>query len=124
MTNERKRTSLAWVIALFALPLWGQESSDYVLRNLDIVSIQIYDEPDLSKDLRIDGSGQVRMGLIGTIKLAGLTLEEAEAKLENTYIRERYLRDPQVTIEVRENAPLYVHVLGQVAKPGRVQLDV
>ena len=96
---------------------------DYVLRNLDAVAIRIYGEPDLSKELRIDGSGQVRMGLIGTIGLAGLTLGEAEAKLEEAYVTGRYLREPQVTIEVREYAPLYVHVFGQVGQPGRVQLE-
>lgn len=98
-------------------------AESYQLRELDVIAIQVYDEPDLSKQQRIDGSGQVRMGLIGTVTLVGLTLEEAEEKLEQLYVEERYLRDPQISIEVREYAPLYVHVFGQVGRAGRVQLE-
>ena len=109
-------------VAATGQPALG-EADRYVLRELDVVSVQIFGEPELSKDLRIDGSGSVRLGLIGTIQLAGLTLEQAEQRIGDSYVEERYLRDPQVTIEVREYAPLYVHVFGQVARPGRVQLE-
>jgi polysaccharide export outer membrane protein len=95
----------------------------YTLTELDAVSIQVFGEPDLSKEQRIDGEGNIRMGLIGTIGIAGLTLREAEAKMQQVYVEKRYLRDPQISIQVTEYAPRYVSVLGKVNKPGRVQLE-
>jgi polysaccharide export outer membrane protein len=112
-------------LGVLLAPLSGQpEATDnYILRELDQVEIQVFGEPTLSKSLRIDGSGAIRMGLVGTVRLAGLSLSEAEAMLEQLYVEQRFLRDPQISIEVKEYAPLFIHVFGEVAKPGRVRLD-
>jgi polysaccharide export outer membrane protein len=101
----------------------AEDSSSYVLRKLDVVSIQVFGEPDLNKVQRIDGSGNIRMGLIGTVKIVGLTLREAESVLQQEYVSQRFLRDPQVSLQVDEYAAQYVSVLGQVEKPGRVQME-
>ena len=101
----------------------AEEQHDYVLVEMDVISIQVFGEEDLSKVQRIDGSGNIRMGLIGTVSVAGLTLREAESQLEESFVSGRYLRDPQVSISVEEYAPQYVSVLGQVDKPGRVLLE-
>lgn len=129
-TTNRASFYVPWAVGLLLLtvlaPLGraqGIADKSYRLRALDQISIQVYGEPDLSKNPRIDGSGQIRMGLIGTVGIAGLTIAEAEDKLENIYMRQRYLRDPQISIEVQQYAALYVHVFGQVRSPGRVQLE-
>lgn len=101
----------------------GADAKAYSLRELDMIAVQVFGEESLSKQTRIDGSGQIRMGLIGSINISGLTIEEAEEKLERTYKEERYLRDPQISIEVLQYAPLYVHVFGQVNRPGRIHLE-
>lgn len=96
---------------------------DYILSEKDVVSVQVFGEPELSKEQRLDGSGNIRMGLIGTIDIAGLTLREAELKLEEAYQEQRYLRDPQISLQISEYAPRYISVLGEVKSPGRVQLE-
>ena len=101
----------------------GEISEDYILSEKDVVSVQVFGEPDLSKEQRLDGSGNIRMGLIGTIDIAGLTLREAERKLEEAYQEQRFLRDPQISLQVKEYAPRYISVLGKVNSPGRVQLE-
>jgi polysaccharide export outer membrane protein len=100
-----------------------EQQTAYVLSKLDVVSVLVFGEKDLSKTQRIDGSGNIRMGLIGTVDIEGLTLREAELKLESAYTEQRFLRDPQVSLQVEEYAPQYISVLGQVTKPGRVQLE-
>lgn len=107
---------------LFPVMAPAQESS-YVLQRMDVIAIQVFGEADLSKVQRIDGSGQIRMGLIGTIEVAGLTLREAESRLEAAYTEGRFLRSPQVSMSVEEYAPQYVSVLGEVSSPGRIQLE-
>lgn len=101
----------------------AEQHTSYVLSKLDVVSILVFGEKDLSKTQRIDGSGNIRMGLIGTVDIEGLSLREAELKLEDAYKEMRFLRDPQVSIQVEEYAPQFISVLGQVTKPGRVQLE-
>jgi polysaccharide export outer membrane protein len=97
---------------------------DYVLTEMDVVSVQVFGEPDLSSQAqRIDGSGRIRMGLIATIEVAGMTLREAEKRIEGAYVDGRYLRSPQVTIQVGNYAAKYISILGEVASPGRLQLE-
>lgn len=126
---SRLPTLVVLAMLLAALPQAPAQSANdpsddsHRLRELDLIIVQVYGEADLSKQTRIDGSGQIRMGLIGAIGIAGLTVAEAEDLLEKTYLKERYLRDPQISIEVLEYAPLFVHVFGQVRQPGRVRLE-
>lgn len=126
----------AGTVALFLFaaglaPVAGQGSAgereeagrSYVLRSMDVIEIQVFGEEELSRVQRIDGAGQIRMGLIGTMEIAGRTLREAENALERAYVEQRYLRDPQVSLSVQEYAPLFVSVLGEVQSPGRVELE-
>lgn len=128
-TKTRKHRIWGRRALLMALLAWmpiqgmGKAGDDYILSEKDVVSVQVFGEPELSKEQRLDGSGNIRMGLIGTIDIAGLTLREAELKLEKAYQDLRYLRDPQISLQVSEYAPRYISVLGKVNSPGRVQLE-
>lgn len=75
-------------------------------------------EYDQSVQIRPDGYGDVK--LIGSVKLAGLTLDEARAALL-TGLQAR-LNDPEITVTLRDFVrPSYV-VAGQVGSPGKYEL--
>lgn len=95
----------------------------YVLRPMDVISIQIFGEADLEREQRIDGNGIVRLALVGSIQLAGLTLQAAEEQIEQAYVEGRYLRAPQAALTVVRYSEQFVSVLGQVADPGRIPLE-
>ncbi len=96
----------------------------YTLTTTDRLRIAVYQEDDLSSIVRIDAKGDVNLLLVGEVKIAGLTVREAQKAIEDAYRNGRYLRDPQVIITVEEYAPREVSIEGQVRNPGRYPLPI
>lgn len=97
--------------------------ASYRLAARDAVSVRVFGEPDLTKRQRLDGEGTIRMDLIGTITLAGLTIREAETRIERAFREQLFLRDPQVSLSIEAYAPRHISILGEVENPGRVELE-
>ena len=97
-----------------------RSSQSYVLQPGDLVDIRVYMEDDMNRVLRISGNGTVTFPLVGNIKIAGLSLEQAEQNLADRLTA--YIRQPQVSMLVKEYGNKTVYVLGQVAKPGSIQI--
>ncbi|MEK8030662.1 polysaccharide export protein EpsE [Ideonella sp. DXS29W] len=90
----------------------------------DTVRITVYQSPDLSLETRLTESGAISYPLIGSIRLGGLTVSEAETALANALKKGDFIKNPQVSVMVTQVRANQVNVLGQVGKPGRVALDV
>lgn len=101
------------VIAI-SLPSFANDSV-YRLGAGDLISISVYDEPDLSLELRIGLSGAVSYPLLGDVDVAGLSPRELEEKLV-AKLKGPYLVDPSVSVSIMEYRPFYV--IGEVEKPG------
>ncbi len=95
--------------------------SNYVLKPSDVIQIDVYQEEDLEKTVRIEGDGTVSLALIGKLEVAGLTVSEAKFLITNLYDRD-YLVDPQVSVLVVSFSPKVVRVLGSVNNPGIVEI--
>ncbi len=94
--------------------------NDYEIAPLDLVTFQIYDEPDTRLVQRVSASGELRLPLIGIVNIAGLTLREAEQKLVRMYIEQDYYINPQVLLAMQEYSLRSVSVLGQVNRPEQI----
>jgi polysaccharide biosynthesis/export protein len=94
---------------------------NYVLKPSDVVSVEVYQEQDLNKSVRIEGDGSVALALIGKVKVAGMTVAEAQSLITDLYNRD-YLVDPQVSVLVVQFSPKVVHILGSVNSPGVVEI--
>lgn len=97
-------------------------SPNYRLRPLDLIRVTVLRESDLTTSVRIDANGEVDLPLVGAIRLGGLTRTDAQRKVEKTYIEERFLKRPQVTIFIEEYSPREISILGQVRSPGKYPL--
>jgi len=84
----------------------------------DQVQITVFDEADLSTAQRVDGKGQLRVPLLGNVKLSGFTIRDAEEMLEKRFIEGEFLKEPMVTLKIVEYATREVSVLGAVRSPG------
>jgi polysaccharide export outer membrane protein len=71
--------------------------------------------------IRIDGDGQITLPLIGRWKIAGLTVGEAEHNIASAL--SRFIRNPDVSVNIVESNSQPVTVLGAVNKPGSYQID-
>lgn len=81
----------------------------------DKLKITVYEEPDLSGEFEIDGSGILAMPLVGNVKAGGRDLRGLEAVIADK-LRDGYLVNPRVNIEVMNFRPFFI--LGEVNKPG------
>jgi polysaccharide export outer membrane protein len=84
---------------------------------LDTILIDVFNVPDLSREVQVDASGRVSMPLAGTIDARGKTAEELASAIEAS-LRGRYVRNPQVTVNIKSSVSQVVTVDGQVIEPG------
>lgn len=92
----------------------------YRLQPSDILEIHYRYSPEFDQTVTIQPDGFVALQLAGDLKLQGLTVDEAKAGiLEKASQR---LRDPEITLVLKEFEKPYFTVGGQVAKPGRYEM--
>jgi polysaccharide biosynthesis/export protein len=91
----------------------------YVLRPMDLVKVQVFQEPDLDRELRVSQDHTIVMPLVGVIDLRKKTVREAELMIAGLYDKD-YLVNPQINITVVEYSPRTINVLGAVNNPGSV----
>jgi polysaccharide export outer membrane protein len=94
----------------------GEESlSGYRLGSGDVIRIQVFDEVDLSMEVRLSDAGTISYPFLGEIRVAGITM----SRLEDVIIvglKDGYLIDPKVNVAVLEYRPFYIN--GEVEQPG------
>lgn len=86
--------------------------SNYKIRKLDLLGIEVFRNPDLTKQVMVDHEGYAVFPLVGRIKVEGLTIDELQSKL--TKALEKYLTNPIVTVYIEQYAPRNVYVYGEL----------
>lgn len=87
----------------------------YRLDSGDELRITVYGEPELSGQFQLDGQGVIQMSLINEVDAQNKTVRELQRTIEGK-LRDGFIRDPQVSIEVITYRPFYI--LGEVNNPG------
>jgi polysaccharide export outer membrane protein len=98
-----------------AVPPPGVSDSTYNLDYGDRISINVFNQPELSGEYTLDGDGRFSMPLIGTVAAAGLSPAELEAQLVDRY-KPDYLVNPRIFIQVLNYRPYYL--IGEVQGTG------
>jgi polysaccharide export outer membrane protein len=101
-------------------------SFDYQVGVGDTLGISVYARPDLSttekgKGSRVDGTGNIHLPLIGTVRAVGLTVSAIRDNVESSL--RKYLQDPSVVVEVVEYRSKPIYLMGQFRTPGVYYLD-
>jgi len=107
-----------------ATPAPNKKNYIHTLALADRVRVSIYQEEDLTSLTRIDARGRINLPLLGEIVIGGMTVVEAQGTIEKAYKDGRFLRNPQVTVNVEEYAPREVSIQGQIRNPGRYTLPI
>lgn len=118
MINILGKIVLALACALPAA-IFAQKEISYKLRPLDVLEMRVFQEEDMDTLCRISANGEIILPLINNVKVAGLSLQDAQAKIKELYEKD-YLVSANVSLFIREYAPQRVYVIGQVNKPGEV----
>jgi len=92
----------------------------FIIGNDDVLSINVWKEPDVSRSIPVRSDGKISLPLAGEIQAAGRTplgLErEIASKLQN------YISEPEVTVMVQQINSQKFNILGMVTKPGSFPL--
>lgn len=100
----------------------AQATDEYVIGPRDVISITIFQEPELSRDaLTVDANGTVDCAIVGRVKVGDLTARQVEDLLVKAY-SPRYLRNPSISVMVKEFRNMTVWVMGAVRSPQEVEL--
>jgi len=83
----------------------------------DVFEVRVYGEKDLSGVFTVSGRGTIHFALLGEMEVRSLSPAEVATRLQEK-LRDGYLRDPYVTVQVKEYNSKKIFVLGQVSKPG------
>jgi len=100
---------------------WAQGLQEYTLAPGDVVDIAVFGHPDLSRSETIRPDGRVTLPLIGEVEAAGLTPTQLAARIAAGL--KAYVKDPQVSVSVRTFQRAMVYLVGQVARPGAVEIQ-
>jgi polysaccharide biosynthesis/export protein len=89
----------------------------YKIGPLDVLDITVFKVPDLAKSVQVAENGDINYPLVGDIQAAGRTAHELERDLMQK-LGAKYLRNPQVTVFVKEYNSQRVTVQGSVKTAG------
>jgi polysaccharide biosynthesis/export protein len=106
---------------LLSLVLQTPTPANYTIGPQDRLSIAVVDEPTLTKIVTVGSDGTFDYPYIGVVKAGGTSLRELQQEITSR-LKEKYLRNPQVSIEVETYRSQVVYVWGQVRSPGAVAL--
>jgi polysaccharide biosynthesis/export protein len=134
---NRAMAALVAILVLASFPLLGQDVSldervkalsalgkadaEYHLGPGDLIEIGVFGVDTFRHTLRISASGIVKLPLIEPVTAAGLTPAELEQKL-TALLDNDVIKDPQVSVFVKEYRSQSVYVLGAVKSPGQYQI--
>lgn len=116
-----RQSLLSWLL----LPMWLATATsfaqstelDYKLGPGDQIVIQVFGEPDLSMNFRLNDSGRLNYPFLGELVVEGLSLTELEQLIARG-LKGSYLLDPAVTVSIAEYRPFFLN--GEVVRPGGI----
>lgn len=104
------------------LPTLMAGEGDYILAPGDTLDLMVYREPDLGMRSKIARDGRVQLPLLGEVKVAGLTVRDAQEHIRKLYDAD-YLVDPQIYLNIASYTQRKITVIGQVSRPGSYELQ-
>lgn len=113
-------TALLMLLTVTVASLAQESGSSHGLRigPGDLISVEVFDVPELKQELRVSDAGDAELALIGKLHLAGMTVEDAEQAIAVQLAARQLVLQPQVSLFIREYATQGASVSGEVQKPG------
>jgi polysaccharide export outer membrane protein len=90
---------------------------DYKIGPEDLIEVSVFEEEKLNKTVRVSSQGNISLPLLGILRVKGLTANELEREIREL-LAEKYLRDPHVSVFIKEYRSQRISVIGAVEKPG------
>ena len=89
---------------------------EYLLGAEDVLSINVWKEPEISRTVPVRPDGKISLPLVGELKASGLTPLQLQAELKQQLVK--YMESAEVTVIVQEAKSHRFTILGEVVRPG------
>lgn len=96
-------------------------SDSYVIGTEDVVSVNVWKEPEVSRSVPVRPDGRIALPLGGEFQAAGLTARQLEENIAKKL--QSIIQNPQVTVIVQEIKSKKFNVMGEVNRPGSYPLQ-
>lgn len=100
------------------LPATNSSADQMRISGGDLLNITVYGVPELTQDVRVNNTGDVYLPLIGYVQLGGLTLDQAQTVIENRLREGEFVKNPHVTVFLKDFVNQSATVTGEVVRPG------
>jgi polysaccharide export outer membrane protein len=94
----------------------AHSDSSYVIGANDVLAINVWKEPDISRSVPVRSDGKISLPLVGELQAGGQTPQQLEQEI--TKRLQRYISEPEVTVIVTDSKSQKVNILGMVSRPG------
>ena len=97
---------------------------DYIIGNGDVVSVEVFDVKELSRDVRVSQTGTIGLPLVPVrLRVSGLTELQAQQKIAEVLEANGLVSHPDVSVTIKERKSKPITVVGAVAHPLVYQAD-
>ena len=103
-------------------PAVKANDSGYVIGNDDLLAINVWKEPEVSRSLPVRSDGKISLPLVGEVQAAGRTPLQLEEEITSKL--RSYITEPEVTVMVQQINSERYNILGQIVKPGSYSLTL
>src|SRR4029077_10440014 len=94
------------------------KQGDYLIGSGDLLGIEVFDVPELSRDVRVNDSGYISLPLMPTkVRATGLTPYQLQDKLAELLQTNGLVSTPEVTVSIKEQHSQPITVIGAVKNP-------
>ncbi len=101
-------------------PRPATDDPSYVIGPEDILDINVWKEPEISRTVPVRPDGKISLPLLHDVQAAGLTPKQLGSQVTESL--KKFLADPQVTVIVTAINSRRVYILGEVGRPGAYTL--
>lgn len=135
------RLGFGFAMIVLSGPLWAQvpdarvpgaatslaqsakpHETTFVIGNDDLLAINVWKEPDISRSIPVRSDGRISLPLVGEVQATGRTPLQLEEDIASRL--RNYIAEPEVTVMVQEIRSQKINILGQVTKPGSYSLEL
>jgi len=98
------------------------DSNTYIVGAEDVLSISVWHEPELTKQVVVRPDGKITLPLVNELPAAGLTVEQLSEAIAQALLK--YMNAPEVNVSVQQVNSKKYYIQGEVLKPGSYALVV
>jgi len=100
----------------------GPDHNLYLVNSGDVLTVEVYKEPDISRAFEVGADGAINHPLLGRVDVMGLSVAEVELRLRDL-LEADYLVDPRVSVSIASSTGRPIMIFGEVRSPGAYEMQ-